>query len=378
AKFSKPTSITTPPDSEEGSYSVETRKGRRIGQEKGLNDYKITESARAIQEYTDKLSNWYVRRSRERYWGKDMTSDKAAAYTTLYTALTTLAKLIAPFTPFMAESIYQNLVKNFDKEAQISVHLTDYPVADMSYVDATLEKEMEYIIDVVVLGRACRNKAAIKNRQPLSTVYVKSGYKPALNGITSIAADELNVKEFKLIEEDNELVNYEIKPQLKTLGPKYGSMLGVIRNYLSSCDTKALVRAVANGGVYNTVIGDKEIELTEADLLISTVSKVGFVTDSNGAITVVLDTNLTNDLIEEGIAREIVSKIQTMRKEADFEVTDHIRVGLKCSEKTLEIVKRGDVCSDVLCDILDDNATRGYPKEWDINGEQLTIAIERL
>ncbi len=346
--------------------------------DKCLSDYKITESARAIQEYTDKLSNWYVRRSRERYWGKEMSKDKQAAYTTLYTVLTTLAKLLAPYTPFMAESIYQNLVKNFDTEAPVSVHLTEYPVADMSYVDALLEKEMDYIIDVVILGRACRNKAAIKNRQPLAAVYVKSAYKPTLQGITSIAAEELNVKEFKSIEEDNELVTYEIKPQLKTLGPKYGSLLSEIRTFLNSCDGKTLVRAVANGGVFNTVIAGREIELTENDLLVNTSSKTGFVADSDGAMTVVLDTNLNEALINEGIVREIVSKIQTMRKEAGFEVTDHIRVGLKCLESTMKIVKDGNVCEDVLCDILNQDIGGGYVKEWDINGEQLTIAIERI
>ncbi len=346
--------------------------------DKCLAEYKITESARAIQDYTDKLSNWYVRRSRERYWGKDMTEDKAAAYTTLYTVLTTLSKLLAPFTPFMAESIYQNLVRNFDKEAPVSVHLAEYPDADYNYVDSTLEKEMDHIIDVVTLGRACRNKAAIKNRQPLAAVYVKSAFKPSLQGISTIAAEELNVKKFISIEEDSELVDYEIKPQLKTLGPKYGSMLGAIRSFLNSSDAKALVNAVADGKVFKTVIDNKEVELTAEDLLINTASKPGFIADGDGAITVVLDTNLTEELVKEGIAREIVSKIQTMRKEAGFEVTDHISVGIKCIDKTFGIVSNGGVSEDVLCDILNKDVTSGFIKEWDINGEAVTIAIKRV
>lgn len=346
--------------------------------DKCLENYKITESARAIQDYTDKLSNWYVRRSRERYWGKEMTEDKAAAYTTLYTVLTTLSKLLAPYTPFMAEHIYQNLVRNFDKNAPLSVHLTDYPIADNKYVDSTLEKEMDYIIDVVTLGRACRNKAAIKNRQPLSAVYVKSPIMPKLEGITSIAAEELNVKEYNFISKDDELVTYEIKPQLKTLGPKYGSLLGAIRKFLSECNTKSLVDAVSDGGVYKTTLNGAEIELTENDLLITTSSKPGYVAESYGEMTVVLDTNLTEELIDEGISREIVSKIQTMRKEAGFEVVDHIKVGLKCSEKILSIVKGGEVSKDVLCDILNDDISKGFVKEWNINGENITIAIEKL
>ncbi len=342
-----------------------------------LAEYKITESARAIQDFVDKLSNWYVRRSRERYWGKDMTEDKAAAYTTLYTVLTELSKLIAPFTPFIAENMYQNLVRNFDKESPVSVHLAKYPEADYGYVDTVLEKEMDYIIEVVTLGRACRNKAAIKNRQPLAAVYVKSAVKSMLDGISDIAAEELNVKRLVTIEEDSELVDYEIKPQLKTLGPKYGSMLGAIRAYLNSCDAKALVQAVSDGGTFKAVIEGKEVELSAEDLLISTASKSGFVADSDGRITVVLDTNLTEELIQEGIAREVVSKIQTMRKEAGFEVTDHISVGLQCSDKTFDIVSRGGVCEDVLCDALSRDTASGYVKEWDINGEAMTIAIAR-
>ncbi len=346
--------------------------------DKSLNEYKITESSRAIQDYVDNLSNWYVRRCRERYWGNAMTEDKEAAYTTLYTVLVTLSKLLAPYTPFMSECIYRNLVVNFFKDAPESVHLTAFPVSDASYVDKKLEDEMSYIMDIVVLGRACRNKANIKNRQPLSAVLVKSAYKSELEGITDIAAEELNVKEFRMITDDSSFISYEIKPQLKTLGPKYGKLLGAIRSFLAQADGKAIVAAVKDGGVFRTELNGTAVEFTADDLLINTKSQEGFVAESDGHLTVVLDCELNDALIEEGIQREFVSKVQSLRKEAGFEVVDHIKVGVAASDKLFATICGEEVKADILCDVMDKDATDGYVKELDINGEAVKVAVRKL
>ena len=343
-----------------------------------LAEYKITESSRAIQEYVDKVSNWYVRRCRERYWGSAMTKDKEAAYTTLHTVLVTLAKLLAPYTPFMAENIYRNLVCNFDKEAPISVHLTSFPEVESKYIDTKLEEEMDYVMKVVFLGRACRSKANIKNRQPLSAVLVKSIVSPSLKGITDIAAEELNVKEFKLIEKDDSFISYEIKPQLKTLGPRYGRVLNDIRNFLSTADAKAIVNAVKNGGIYTVELKGVKVELAETDLLINTKSQEGFVAESDGNMTVVLDCELSQELINEGIVREFVSKIQALRKESGYEVVDHIKLHVEGKQEILDLVTIDEVKDDVLCDEFLSENFNGIVKELDINGEKVVVTISKV
>lgn len=343
-----------------------------------LMDYKITESARAAQEYVDKLSNWYVRRCRERYWGSEMTEDKIAAYTTLYTVLVTLSKVLAPFVPFMSENIYRNLAVNFDKNAPESVHLTSFPASNSSYINAELEKEMDYIMNVVFLGRACRNKCNIKNRQPLSTLYVKSDEAVKLPSILDIAAEELNVKKIVSVKDDSAFVKYEIKPQLKTLGPKYGALLGSIRDYFATCNAAEIVGAVSRGETYTAVIKGQEVQFGAEDLLIKTISGDGFATESDYGITVVLDTALNEALVQEGIARELVSKIQTMRKDAGFEVTDRIKVGINADSKIMDVVKSGyGIKEDVLADSISDQMN-GYTKNWELDGHDVQIAIEKI
>ena len=341
----------------------------------GLNEYKIFESSRKIQDFVDELSNWYVRRGRERYWGSDMTDDKIAAYTTLYTVLVELSKLLAPFTPFMAESIYQNLVKGFYVSAPESVHLADFPVADEKYIDADLEKNMQAVMQAVVLGRAARNKANIKNRQPLQTMYVK-GFDLGKEWIV-LVEEELNVKEVLVAAKDNDFVSYELKPQLKTIGPKYGKLLNKIKEYLAQADGLKIVKAVENGA-FETEIDGVKVEFTKDDLLISVKNKEGYSSEIEGEFAVILDTNLTDELIEEGIEREIVSKIQTMRKDAGFEVVDHIKVGYQASglcEKVLRNNKNitSDVLADSISDVLD-----GFTKDWNINDENVVLSVKKI
>lgn len=346
--------------------------------DENLNQYKITESARAIQEFTDNLSNWYVRRSRERFWGSDMSEDKIAAYTTLYTVLVTLAKIVAPFTPFMAENIYQNLVVNFYSDAPESVHLCDFPIADMSKVDTALESDMDFVLKAVVLGRAVRNTSNIKNRQPLSKVYIKSDIKLNDESILKLIAEELNCKECEIIENNSAFVGYELKPQLKTIGPKYGKLLGSIKKYLSECDASAVVADVENG-IHRVVLADERVEFTKEDLLINTVSKEGYVSESNGNMVVTMDTTLTEELVYEGIARELVSKLQTMRKDAGFEVTDHINIGYEANGKSAEVLKNNsEILSDVLGESICDKAIDGYSKEWNINGDIVKLYIAKV
>ena len=262
--------------------------------DKGLAAYDITGSARALSAFADELSNWYVRRGRERYWGHGMTEDKAAAYTTLYTVLVTVAKLSAPFTPFMSESIYRNLVPQFYKDAPISVHLCKFPTADDSAIDKELEDGMESILEIVVLGRAARNASNIKNRQPLSKVYVSADKMKELSPeLLSIAKDELNVKDIEIIKDASEFASYKIKPQLKTLGPKYGSKLGAVRKFLETCNAKEIVDTVRKGETYKTNFEGNEFEFTEEDLLIETLSKEGFVSASDRGVTVVMNTTVT-------------------------------------------------------------------------------------
>ncbi|MBQ5927140.1 MAG: isoleucine--tRNA ligase, partial [Clostridia bacterium] len=280
--------------------------------DKDLENYEITDSARALQDFSDVLSNWYVRRGRDRYWGSEMTEDKAAAYTTLWYVLTTFAKLTAPYTPFIAEEMYLNLVPNFFKNAEKSVHLCAFPVCDQSFVDAELEKGMDEVLDIVNLGRAARNTGNVKNRQPLSEMYVVSAKGDTLSdGLKEIALDELNIKAFKTAEDANTFISYKLKPQLKTLGPKYGKKLGMISKFLAECNASEVVQAVKGGGVY-TLEADGDVTLTEEDLQIFTESKAGFISASDKGITVALNTELTPELIAEGTERELVSKVQSM------------------------------------------------------------------
>ncbi len=347
--------------------------------DENLEKYKITESARAIEEFTDNLSNWYVRRSRERFWGSDMTDDKAAAYTTLYHILVTMSKVLAPFVPFMSECIYQNLVRTFYEDAPESVHLCTFPEADKSAIDKELESDMDIVLHAVALGRACRNKVNIKNRQPLSGLFVLTEKQLADKSVVSYIADEINVKEVVPEKDSSKFITYELKPQLKTLGPKYGKHLNAIRQYLASCDNAVeIVDRVRAGKIYSFEADGTTIELAEEDLLINPVNKSGYSVESENGMTVVIDTTLTPALVDEGIARELVSKLQTMRKEAGFEVTDHIVVGYVADGDSARVLASDKgIQSDVLCDELVTGLFDGYTKEWDINGEKVSLVVKK-
>ncbi|MDR2091051.1 MAG: isoleucine--tRNA ligase [Clostridiales bacterium] len=350
--------------------------------DEGLNEYKITESARKIQEFTDKLSNWYIRRSRERYWGNDMSEDKKAAYMTLYTVLSELSKLIAPFTPFVAEQIYQNITVNFFKDAPESVHLCEYPKYDESYIDGALSDGMDYVLEIVELARMCRSKAVIKNRQPLSELYLKNTAEkaPLSDELAELIKDEINVKKVSAIVNDERFINYDIKPQLKVLGPKFGGKIGKVRAYLASLDAYSVVAALKNGGTFKGNMDGEDVEFSESDLLISPINKEGFVAESDAFLTVVLDTNLTPGLVEEGNVREIVSKIQSMRKEAGFEVTDHIKLGFKTeSREYAAIFKSGKIGGEVFADAVSEGIFEGgYQKTWDVNGIGVDLVIAKI
>lgn len=344
----------------------------------GLETYKITEPARAMQEFVDELSNWYVRRSRERFWGKDMPQDKINAYMTLYTVLVTMSKLAAPFVPYIVESIYANLVKNFDKNAPESVHLTDYPVANEAWIDKDLEANMDMVLQIVVKGRAARNTANIKNRQPIGTMYVKAEQELPEMFVETIA-DELNIKNVVFTQDTDNFTGYNLKPQLRTLGPKYGKLVPKIGQYLAQCDGSAYVAEFKAGNTVTFEVEGTEVTLAEGDVLVETTEKAGFVTEGDLKVTVVLDTNLTEELIEEGFVREIVSKIQTMRKEADFQVTDRIKVYVMGNTKVAEVAARNAdmIKGDVLADDIIFDKTEGYTKEWNINGEKVTLAVQK-
>ncbi len=341
----------------------------------GLNDYKITETSRKIGEFTDYLSNWYVRRSRERFWGSDMSEDKEAAYTTLYTVLSTLSKICAPFIPFMSENIYQNLVANFDKSAPESVHLCTFPVADEKAIDTKLQEGMEAVLELVVLGRAARNKSNLKNRQPLSRL-LYSGRVELSEQLKELVEDELNVKNVEMTDDGDSFISYELKPQLKTLGPKYGALLGKIRALLAE-KTADIVKTVKVGNIYKFVIDGKEIELSEEDLLISVKNKEGFSSESDGNMTVVLDTALTDELIFEGVEREIISKVQSMRKEAGFEVVDHIAVGYEASGLSEKALIGDNFKKAVLCDNVS-KVLNGFEKELEINGDKVLLSVKKI
>ena len=340
-----------------------------------LAEYDITNSAREIQEFSDELSNWYVRRGRDRYWGSEMTEDKAAAYTTLYTVLVTLSKLTAPFTPFMSEMIYQNLVPAFDKSAPKSVHLCDFPVCDGRAVDPDLEAGMEDVLNVVVLGRAARNAGAIKNRQPLAEMIVASERPLGLSGeLAEVVLDELNVKKLTVSGNAEQLVRFTLKPQLKTLGPKYGKKLKAIGEFLANCNAGEVVSAVRGGGSY-TVDLDGEVTLTEEDLQIFTQSAEGYASASDKGITVALDTKLDETLLDEGCERELVSRIQTMRKEAGFEVTDRIFVYYEGAGRAARVLGSGAFAKDVLAEKVVKGSADGYTKSLDINGDKVTLTV---
>ncbi len=344
-----------------------------------LENYNITDSAREIQDFCDVLSNWYVRRGRDRYWGSNMTEDKAAAYTTLYHILVTLSKLVAPYVPFMAEMMYRNLVPQFSKDAPVSVHLCDYPVCDESAVDFALEKGMADVLDVVVLGRAARNAGAVKNRQPLSEMVVFSERELNIGDeLKSVALDELNVKKLRFAQSADSLVSYTLKPQLKTLGPKYGKQLKKITEFLNSCNTGEVVKAVKNGGSYTLDLEDGAVVLFEEDLQIMTDSAEGYVTAADKGIIVALDVNLNEALLDEGCERELISKIQTMRKEAGFEVTDRIAVYYEAEGRAEKMLVRGELASDVLAERVEQGSAEGYTKSLDVNGDKVTITVVKL
>lgn len=348
-----------------------------LSTDESLKKYEIFESSRALAEFVDVLSNWYVRRGRDRYWGKEMTDDKAAAYTTLYTVLVTLAKISAPYTPFIAEMIYRNLVPSFYKNAPESVHLCAFPEADKNYIDNKLEEEMDEVLNIVVLGRAARNAGNLKNRQPLAKVIVAANGKIKLtDDDKAIVLDELNIKEFEFASDADKYIGYKLKPQLKTLGPKYGKKLGAISAFLSDCDAKSVVNAVKNGGSYE--IEGEGVTLTEEDLQIFTVSTGGFVAAEDKGITVALDANLTEELIFEGIERELVSKIQNMRKEAGYEVTDRIGVYFTAEGKAKDVLAKGAFCGDVLAEFITEGNAEGFTREQNVNGDRAEITIVNL
>ena len=344
-----------------------------------LANYKIPEAARALQEFVDEMSNWYVRRSRERFWAKGMEQDKINAYMTLYTALVTVSKAAAPMIPFMTEDIYQNLVRSVDKDAPESIHLCDFPTVNEAWIDKDLEADMKELLEIVVLGRACRNTANIKNRQPIGTMYVKAEKKMS-EFYTDIIADELNVKEVKFADDVESFISYSFKPQLRTVGPKYGKLLGGIRQALTDINGTAAMNELRSNGVLKLDINGNDVELTEEDLLIETAQTEGYVSESDGETSVVLDTNLTPELIEEGFVREIISKIQTMRKEAGFEVMDKIVVYAHGNDKIQDVMKahEDEIKSEVLADEMVLGETDGYVKEWNINKEAVTMGVKKL
>lgn len=344
-----------------------------------LDQYRIPEAAKALQDFVDEMSNWYVRRSRERFWAKGMEQDKINAYMTLYTALVTICKAAAPMIPFMTEDIYQNLVRSNDANAPESIHLCDFPVVNKEHIDKKLEEDMEDVLDAVVMGRACRNEAAIKNRQPISRMYIKSDFTLS-EFYQEIIEDELNVKEVVFTDDVRDFTSYTFKPQLRTVGPKYGKQLGGIQKHLAALDGNAAMDELNADGALKFDVDGVAVELTKDDLLIDMAQKEGYVSQEDNRMTVVLDTNLTPELVEEGFVYEIISKIQTMRKESGFEVTDHIRVSINGNDKLSEIAQKNKeaISGKVLADELTSGAEYGVSKEWNINGENAVIAVERV
>lgn len=344
-----------------------------------LDQYRIPEAAKALQDFVDEMSNWYVRRSRERFWAKGMEQDKINAYMTLYTALVTICKAAAPMIPFMTEDIYQNLVRSNDASAPESIHLCDFPVVNKDHIDKKLEEDMEDVLDAVVMGRACRNEAAIKNRQPISRMYIKADFTLS-EFYQEIIEDELNVKEVVFTDDVRDFTSYTFKPQLRTVGPKYGKQLGSIQKHLAALDGNAAMDELNADGALKFDVDGVAVELTKDDLLIDMAQKEGYVSQEDNKMTVVLDTNLTPELVEEGFVYEIISKIQTMRKESGFEVTDHIRVSINGNDRLSEIARKNKdaISGKVLADELTSGAEYAVSKEWNINGENAVIAVERV
>ena len=349
--------------------------------DENLDKYDMQTPAKAISEFVDKLSNWYIRRSRERFWGSEESEDKKAAYKTLYEVLVNLSKLIAPFVPFIAEEIYQNLVRSLDKNAPESVHFCAFPVADEKMIDNSLNEGMDKVLEIVLLGRACRSASNVKNRQPLSKVLVCTKDTLSLNEeLINLIKDELNVENLEILHNADEFVSYEIKPQLRTVGPKYGKLLGGIKNYLSSANANELVNNVSNNKEISFVVNGENVVLTESDLLISLKNKEGFSSETNGEITVILDTTLSADLIEKGMVKEFISKVQNFRKESDFEVVNHIKIEINGDEsltKTLlnheDDLKKGTLCDEVN---IGTNGTHSF--EFEFNGEKVTVSISKI
>ena len=340
--------------------------------------YRIPESARALQDFVDEMSNWYVRRSRERFWAKGMEQDKINAYMTLYTALVTISKAAAPMIPFMTEDIYQNLVRSVDKEAPESIHLCDFPAVEETMIDRKLEEDMEDLLEVVVMGRACRNASNIKNRQPIGQMYIKADFDLS-DFYVDIIADELNVKKVTFTDDVRDFSSYSFKPQLKTVGPKFGKQLGEIRAALSDVDGNAAMDEVNETGALKLVLPSGEVVLEKDDLLIDIAQKEGYVSESDNKITVVLDTNLTPELLEEGFVKEIISKVQTMRKEAGFEVMDKITLYAKDNTKIIEILDKNgaEIKSAVLATEIVTGITEGYEKSWNVNGEEVVMGVKK-
>ena len=343
-----------------------------------LDNYRIPEAARALQDFVDEMSNWYVRRGRERFWAKGMEQDKINAYMTLYTALVTIAKVSAPMIPFMSEQIYRNLVCSIDKNAPESVHLCDFPVADEAMIDKDLEKNMEAVLKTVVMGRACRNNSAIKNRQPIANMFIKADFNLD-DFYKEIIEDELNVKAVTFTDDVSALTTYTFKPQLKTVGPKYGKQLGGIKAYLANVDGNATMATLKSEGAIKFDVDGTEVSLAEEDLLIEMTQKEGYVTEADNYVTVVLDTNLTEELLEEGNVNEIISKLQTMRKDSGFEVMDRINVYIEGNEKLEAVVKKNEaaIAGKVLADKILYNETTDNSKKWNINGESVNIGVKK-
>ncbi|MDO5572517.1 MAG: DUF5915 domain-containing protein, partial [bacterium] len=325
------------------------------------------------------MSNWYVRRSRERFWAKGMEQDKINAYMTLYTALVTVSKAAAPMIPFMTEDIYRNLVCTINKNAPESVHLCDFPTADEKLIDRQLENDMDEVLRVVVMGRACRNTANIKNRQPIAQMFIKAP--EALSDFyVQIVKEELNVKTVIFTEDVRDFTSYSFKPQLKTVGPKYGKQLGGIQKELASLDGNDAMDTLKADGALKFDVNGTEVVLTEEDLLIEMTQKEGYVSEADNTVTVVLDTNLTEELIEEGNVAEVISKLQTMRKDAGFEVMDHIHVYVDGNDKLAELIQKNSsaIKGKVLAESITNDQTDGYVKEWNINGENVTLGVKKL
>ena len=347
--------------------------------DENLAAYRIPETARALQEFVDEMSNWYVRRCRERFWAKGMEQDKINAYMTLYTALVTISKAAAPMIPFMTEDIYRNLVCSIDPSAPESVHLCDFPEVDEAHIDSQLEADMEVVLEAVVIGRACRNTANIKNRQPIGKMYIKAG-KELSDFYVDIIRDELNVKEAELTDDVSKLTTYSFKPQLKTLGRRFGKKINDVRQILAELDGQAAMAELNEKGTLTIQVDGQDEALEKDDLLIEAAQMEGYVSDSDHGITVVLDTNLTPELLEEGFVREIISKIQTMRKDAGFEVMDHIRVSMQDNDKVQKVIQDNEaqIKSEVLADEVSYDGAKGSVKEWSINGEKVTLGVEKL